>query len=69
MDRELGIYNKLGGGEKYKTIPMVGGSIDAKGSEDDNKKKRIQRLEDKIATLENELKKLKENELKKTEGK
>ena len=58
MDGELGIYNKMGGGEKYKNISVMSGGA-SKNTESDEKKARIKRLEKKIATLENELKKLK----------
>ena len=58
MDGELGIYNKMGGGEKYKNIDLMSGGA-SKNTETDKKKARIRRLEEKIATLENELKKLK----------
>ena len=61
---ELNIYNKMGGGEKYREMKIVhqnGGSF----FEDDNKdeetitRDRIQRLEEKIDTLQKELNKLK----------
>ena len=62
MDGELGIYNKMGGGEKYKNISIMSGGA-PKNTESDEKKARILRLEKKIALLENELKKLKKNNI------
>lgn len=58
MDGELGIYNKNGGGEKYKPVYMKGGSE----KKIDIKKDQIERLEAKIQELQSLLKKLKEND-------
>ena len=52
----------MGGGEKYKNISVMSGGS-SKNTESDEKKARIKRLEKKIATLENELKKLKKNNI------
>ena len=59
MDSELGIYNKNGGGEKYKPAFMKGGGSEKKI---DKKKDQIERLEAKIQELQSLLKKLKEND-------
>lgn len=59
MDGELGIYNKNGGGEKYKPVFMKGGGS---GKKIDKKKEQIERLETKIQELQSLLKKLKEND-------
>lgn len=59
MDGELGIYNKNGGGEKYKPVFMKGGGS---GKKIDIKKDQIERLEAKIQELQSLLKKLKEND-------
>lgn len=59
MDSELGIYNKNGGGEKYKPVYMKGGGSEKKI---DKKKDQIERLEAKIQELQSLLKKLKEND-------
>ena len=48
MDGELGIYNKLGGGDKYRNVS----SMDGGGTKVDKKKDRIKRLEKKIETRE-----------------
>ena len=37
MDGELGIYNKMGGGEKYKNISIMSGGA-PKNTESDEKK-------------------------------
>lgn len=58
MDIELGIYNKNGGGEKYKPVLMKGGGS---GKKIDKKKDQIERLEAKIQELQSLLKNLKEN--------
>tara|TARA_B100000214_G_scaffold340900_1_gene287686 strand:+ start:1822 stop:1995 length:174 start_codon:yes stop_codon:yes gene_type:complete len=55
MDGELGIYNKLGGGDKYRNVS----SMDGGSTKVDKKKDRIKRLEKKIEILQNELNKLK----------
>ncbi len=59
MDGELGIYNKMGGGEKYKNVAVMNGGA-SKTSKKDNKQYRIERLEKKIAELQQVLDKLKE---------
>ena len=59
MDGELGIYNKMGGGEKYKTFAVMNGGA-SKTSIKDGKQNRIERLEKKIETLQKVLDKLKE---------
>jgi len=62
MDAELGIYNKMGGGEKYKDISIMNGGA-SKNTETDERKIRIKRLEQKIASLEDELKNLRKNKI------
>lgn len=57
MDSELDIYNKMGGGEKYKVITVMNGG--GKNRNHNKHQKRIKRLEEKIVTLQNELNKLK----------
>lgn len=58
MDGELGIYNKNGGGEKYKIQNIEGG-----GSEKISKnKEKIERLEKRIKEFQEEIKRLKEIE-------
>ena len=59
MEGELGIYNKMGGGEKYKNVGVMNGGA-SKTSKKDNKQSRIERLEKKIAELQQVLDKLKE---------
>ena len=59
MDGELGIYNKMGGGEKYKNVAVMNGGA-SQTSEKTQKKDRIERLEKKIAELQKVLDKLKE---------
>ena len=59
MDGELGIYNKMGGGEKYKNVAVMNGGAN-KTSIKDEKQNRIDRLEKKIAELQQVLDKLKE---------
>jgi hypothetical protein len=59
MDGELGIYNKMGGGEKYKNVAVMDGGA-SKTSIKDEKQNRIDRLEKKIETLQKVLDKLKE---------
>ena len=59
MDGELGIYNKMGGGEKYKNVSVMNGGA-SQTSEKTQKKDRIERLEKKIAELQKVLDKLKE---------
>ena len=65
MDGELGIYSKRGGGEKYTNVGTMKGGSNEKddNNEKDGKKERIKRLEHKISILENEIKKLKENNI------
>ena len=60
MDSELGIYNKNGGGEKYKPVYKESGGGGEKKI--DKKKDQIERLEAKIQELQSLLKKLKEND-------
>ena len=62
MDGELGIYNKMGGGEKYKNVAVMdgGASKTSKTSKKTKKQDRIERLEKKIETLQKVLDKLKE---------
>lgn len=56
MDGELGIYNKNGGGEKYKIQNIEGG-----GKENITKnKEKIERLEKRIKEFQEEIKRLKE---------
>tara|TARA_Y100001936_G_C15447115_1_gene347194 strand:- start:44 stop:229 length:186 start_codon:yes stop_codon:yes gene_type:complete len=59
MDGELGIYNKMGGGEKYKTVAVMNGGA-SKTNKNNQKQNRIERLEKKIETLQKVLDKLKE---------
>ena len=58
MDGELGIYNKMGGGEKYKNVSVMNGGA-SKNSLTNQKHDRIERLEKKIETLQKVLDKLK----------
>lgn len=58
MDGELGIYNKMGGGEKYKNVSVMNGGA-SKNSQTNQKHDRIERLEKKIETLQKVLDKLK----------
>jgi len=59
MDGELGIYNKMGGGEKYKNVAVINGGA-SKTNQNTQKQYRIERLEKKIETLQQVLDKLKE---------
>ena len=59
MDGELGIYNKMGGGEKYKKILMGGGSNE--NDKNTEEIKRIKKLEEKISIYQKELDRLKKN--------
>ena len=58
MDGELGIYNKMGGGEKYKNVAVMNGGA-SKNGQTNQKHDRIERLEKKIETLQKVLDKLK----------
>jgi hypothetical protein len=60
MDCELGIYSKMGGGEKYRNVALMNGGSNA--SKKDQRQGRIERLEKKIETLQKVLDKLKEEE-------
>ncbi len=57
MDGELGIYNKNGGGDKYKIQNIEGGGGDRKISKN---REKIERLEKRIKEFQEEIKRLKE---------
>ena len=56
MNSELDIYNKIGGGKEYTQNKNK-----MNKQKKSKKEERINRLEKKIETLQNELRKLKEN--------
>jgi len=58
MDGELGIYNKNGGGKKYKIQNIEGGG----GEKISKNQGKIERLEKRIKEFQEEIKKLKEND-------
>ena len=60
MDRELGIYNKSGGSDKYNIPNLMngGGLITNENDEYKEKRDRIKRLEEKISILQKELDRL-----------